>query len=87
MNPERLQTAIDILREIGENFVNMPEEREKAAQGWFTLCNAALYLTELSYHLGNGTDPYDAVLATIRGEMLIPVTAGASTATIREGRE
>ena len=79
MNHERLSQAVEILREFANAISNLPEERDKATQAWMTISDAALYLSEMRYHLGNGTDPYDALLSSVRGEMLV----AAKGATVR----
>jgi hypothetical protein len=72
MKPHQLFSAIEVLGELAANFGAMPEEREKAAEAWLTIADAALYVTELAHHLVEGKEPYDALLSTVRGEMLIP---------------
>ena len=79
MDQQRLSEAIDVLREFAQALSNLPEERDKATQAWLTISDAALYLSEMRYHLGNGTEAYDALLSAVRGEMLI----AAKGATIR----
>jgi hypothetical protein len=77
MNQQRLTQAIDVLREIGQAIANLPEERQKATDAWLSICDSALYLTEMRHHLEDGKDAYDALLAAVRGEMLV-ATNGVS---------
>jgi len=74
MSPERLSAAIQVLHQVSRNFANMPEAREEASEGCLALVNAALYLTELAYHLEKGRDPYDALLASARAQVQIRVS-------------
>ena len=76
MTPERLAMAVQVLAEVSQAFSTMPEERARAAEGSIALCDAALYLTELTQHLSRGKDAYDAVLATIRGELRLSIPQG-----------
>ena len=77
MNHERLSEAVEILREFANAVSNLPEERDKATQAWMTVSDAALYLSEMRYHLGNGIEAYDALLAAVRGEMLVAAKGAA----------
>jgi hypothetical protein len=68
---ERLQAASATLSEVQELAAGLPEHREDAVAmaGYLALANS--YLCELALLLARGREPYDAVLATARGETKI----------------
>ena len=72
LNPERLLEAAAVASSLTSAFIGMPENERENAVASLTLTLAAGYMAEMAYHLRAGKEPYDAVLATARGEMKIP---------------
>ena len=71
MTPEKLLAAVEIINEAGDAFNSCPEDRPKAIEAALFLSLAGNYLSELAAHIHNGVYLYDAVLNTVRGELLL----------------
>jgi len=69
VNVEKLTTALDILTEVYENFIRMPEEREKAVEAALHIQITQMYLVEIASLIANGMDPYDAMLHAAKGDL------------------
>lgn len=68
MNVQQLLDAASTLKEVGEVFNNMPEEREESAEASLYMNIVHSYLVELAKHLQNGMEPYDAVLKALKDD-------------------
>ncbi|OGA51053.1 MAG: hypothetical protein A3F74_13135 [Betaproteobacteria bacterium RIFCSPLOWO2_12_FULL_62_58] len=72
MELDKLVGASCVLSELSVALASMPDEAEKSAIAAISITIANLYLIELAKHLGAGMEPYDAMVATARGDMGIP---------------
>ncbi len=68
MNSKELVEVSRGLMWVAEQMAELPEEREQATRSMMVCSLAALIVNELAYHLEQGSEPYDAVLKTARGE-------------------
>jgi len=68
MNSKQLADVSRGLMWVAEQMADLPEEREQATRSMMVCSLAALIVNELAYHLDQGSEPYDAVLRTARGE-------------------
>lgn len=72
MKVQELLDAVGIIEQVADNFNQMPEDEKNAVKASLHCRMASTYLIELAKHLQDGMEPYDAYLATARGEMPIP---------------
>jgi hypothetical protein len=72
MNIEQLQTCADVLGEMAANFSNLPRENTKALESGMYCLLAQSLVVEYTAHLGNGLEPFDAMEATVNGELKLP---------------
>lgn len=77
MEVDKLMEAAAVINELNNGFVDLPESPREATLASLTLTMAELYLVEMANHLIEGKEPYDALLATARGEMTLPKSAEA----------
>lgn len=75
MNIDQLLACSEVLGEMANNFAAMPTHKEEAAQAALHLSMVKLYVIEYAAHLANGLEPYDAMVATAKGELKIPPSA------------
>lgn len=78
MNIDQLLACSEVLGEMLNNFAAMPTHKEEAAQAALHLAMVQLYVTEYAAHLTNGLEPYDALVATAKGELKIPPSASGA---------
>lgn len=71
MTKDQLQTAIDVLHWLSDEFSELPDERDKATQAALHCTLAASYVVELLAHLTNGKTPRDAIRETACGSLPI----------------
>jgi hypothetical protein len=81
---QRLAITKEVLVQVSEAFTRMklePEQHDakQAAIIGLTLVMAACPITELLYHLNQGEEPSDAMLATVRGEMKLDIPSETAT--------
>lgn len=69
MRLESVTAADDALSELADLASRLPEERDAATQMSLTIQLARLYLLEYMRHVVDGLEPYDAVVATVRGDL------------------
>jgi hypothetical protein len=73
MNSRRISEALNVLTWLGDRAGDLPEEKSQALRMQVTLATTSLYLAEYLYHtLESSSEPYDALLKTVRGEMAWP---------------
>lgn len=72
MNIEQLLACADVLGQMSENFAAMPSENTKALEAGFHCLYAQGLIAEYASHMSNGMEPFDAMEATVRGELAIP---------------
>jgi len=76
LTKERLLEAVDVLTDLQSAFSDLrmyDEEHDRnAAQAGILCAMASLHAVELAKHLADGLDFYDALRATVRGEMKLP---------------
>lgn len=75
MDVDKLMEAAKVLEGLNDAFVDLPESQREAVLASLTLTMAQMYLVEMANHLIDGKEPYDALLATARGEMKLPKAA------------
>ena len=68
MQVEKLIEAAELLGEIATNFRNMPEEQQKTVSACLQIQIVQMYLLDLSHHLVQGADPYEAMLMAAKGD-------------------
>ena len=61
--------AIDVLQQVASNFSAIPDGKSESLSAGLQVSITCLTLAELAKHLGDGMEPYDAYLATVRGDM------------------
>ncbi|NRF70356.1 hypothetical protein HLB44_25430 [Aquincola sp. S2] len=66
---ERLAAAADVLSWLGNRASLLPDDQPNGVTMGLQLTLAASYLVEYQRHLVDGMEPYDALLATARGEL------------------
>ena len=69
MTDDDLARAGEVLSEFGAHVGNLPEERADAAFMLGVLSMAHSYLIEYRVHIHRGLEPYDALLATAKGQL------------------
>ncbi len=72
MNLEQLSTCIDVLGKMSENFAAMPSDNKKALEAGLYCVLAQSLVAEYASHISKGMEPFDAMEATVRGELEIP---------------
>ena len=76
MNKRQLLDAIDVLGWVGDRMGGLPEEQKAAVLARLQIQVAQSFLLELVGHMVDGVEPYDALLATVRGETPIDDEGG-----------
>ena len=69
MNSEQVLAASDVIAWLADQAGTAGEEFQKRVEMSLHLNLARLYLLEYASHLSQGAEPYDALLATVRGEL------------------
>jgi hypothetical protein len=73
MDSRRISDALNVLSWLGDRAGDLPEEKAQALRMQVTLVITGLYLAEYLYHAQDANaEPYDALLKTVRGEMIWP---------------
>ncbi len=72
MTREELLEAARVLNLVSKAFADCPEEKEKSLEASLFLTLANYYIVELASHIGDGDETYDAVVKTVRGELVLP---------------
>jgi hypothetical protein len=72
MNDEKFRTCADVLGEISTNFTAMARENPKAQEAGLLCEYVRSLVLEYSAHLSSGMEPYDAMAATVNGELRVP---------------
>lgn len=72
MNVQQLQDCAAVLGEMSSNFLALPTDKANAVQAGTYCLMAQSYVLELAKHLTDGMEPYDAFVATAKGELEIP---------------
>lgn len=83
IHADRLMEAAGVLDELNSAFIALPESEREAILASLTLTMAQMYLVEMANHLLDGKEPYDALLATARGEMKLPKAAEAKVTLLK----
>lgn len=83
MQVDKLMAAAKVVEELNQGFIDMPEAPRESTLASLTLTMAQMYLVEMANHLVDGKEPYDALLATARGEMKLPKAAEAKMTLLR----
>ena len=80
---ERLAITKEVLVQLSGEFTKMKlepgQDANQAATIAATLVMAACPVTELLYHLNQGNESSDAMLATVRGEMKLDIPPETAT--------
>jgi len=69
MDLDRIGAANEVLLWMSNQASNLAEERQEALAMSLSLQIASLYLSEYQMHVLKGMEPYDALLATAKGEL------------------
>lgn len=72
MNIEQLQACATVLGQMSENFAAMPSGNTKALEAGLHCTYAQSLIVEYAAHLAAGLEPFDAMEATVNGELTIP---------------
>ena len=72
MNIEQPLACADVLGQMSANFAAMPSDNIKALEAGFYCLNAQSLVAEYASHISKGMEPFDAMEATVRGELEIP---------------
>ena len=76
MNLDELQTCANVLGQLADFFLSMPDNEDKV-KAIECSCHCRLvqnYVLELQHHLVSGLDAFDAMEATVKGETKPPVS-------------
>ena len=71
--------AVDVIQQLARWAGDLPDDRAKAVEMQMQLTIAALYLVEYVKHLQEGSEPYAALLSTVRGEMKLADSPSLTT--------
>lgn len=71
MNEDQIAAASDALGWLIEQSSAPGEEGQKRAEMTLHLIMARTYLTDYCVHISRGMEPYDALMATARGELAL----------------
>lgn len=71
MNLEKILEASKVIGWLSEQAASLGEDAENGVEMALALLSAQSYLTEYASHVGKGAEPYDALLATAKGELLL----------------
>lgn len=69
MNTENILNAADVLAWMAEHFTKLPESERGAVVNGLACVMAQGIAVELAAHLTSGAEPYDAFVATAKGEL------------------
>ena len=83
MEIPKLIECSQVLAQLSEGFSALPEAQQKGIQAAICLQIANLYIVELAKHLTDGKDPYDAMLATAKGELPLPMDSDPAVTVMR----
>jgi hypothetical protein len=72
MNVDQLLACADVLGQMSANFSAMPSDNTKALEAGLYCLNAQSLIVEYASHLSSGMEPFDAMEATVRGELAMP---------------
>ena len=72
MNLEQLLACADVLGEMSANLAAMPSNNTKALEAGLHCVLAQSLVAEYASHISKGMEPFDAMEATVRGELEIP---------------
>lgn len=72
MNLEQLLACADVLGEMSANFAAMPSDNTKALEAGLHCGYVHSLIAEYASHISKGMEPFDAMEATVRGELEIP---------------
>ncbi|SDG72099.1 hypothetical protein SAMN05660652_00540 [Propionivibrio dicarboxylicus] len=67
MQVEKIADAAQVLGELSDNFLNMPENVRQCVQASLHLEITRTYLLELAKGLTEGKEPYDAMIQAAQG--------------------
>jgi hypothetical protein len=74
MNLEQLLACADVLGQMSANLAAMPSNNTKALEAARRCFDAQSLVAEYASHISKGMEPFDAMEATVRGELEIPET-------------
>lgn len=66
---DRLSATVETLRWLSDRAGDLPEDSAKGVVMALQFTVSGLYIAELQKHMVDGMEPYDALLATVRGEL------------------
>lgn len=69
MTPERLMVAAEVLGWMADGFQRLVDDQRDAVIASLSCSTAQLLCLELAKNLSDEVDPYEAFIATARGEM------------------
>jgi hypothetical protein len=72
MSLEELLACADVLGEMSSNFAAMPSDNKKALEAGMHCLYAQSLVAEYASHISKGMEPFDAMEATVSGELAIP---------------
>lgn len=72
MNIQELQACADVLGKMYANFSKMPSDNTKALEAGMHCLYAQSLIAEYASHISAGMEPFDAMDATVKGELKIP---------------
>lgn len=72
MNLEQLSVCAEVLGQMSANFAAMPSDNAKALEAGFMCLSAQSLVAEYASHISKGMEPFDAMEATVSGELAIP---------------
>ena len=74
MTPQQFIEASKVVAWLAEHAATPGEQAEKRAQMALSLVLAQSYLVEYASHATRGLEPYDALMATVSGELELPAS-------------
>ena len=72
MNIQELLACADVLGKMSTNFTTMPSDNTKAMEAGMHCLYAQSLIAEYASHISAGMEPFDAMEATVAGELEIP---------------
>lgn len=72
MDIEKLQTCADVLGQMSTNLTALPTDTADALKAGIFCQMAQSYVLEFAKHMLDGMEPYDALVSTARGDLVIP---------------
>ena len=77
MDVKKLMECVEQLDVVAANFAALPGDR-KAVEAALHCRMAQTYIAELAHHLAAGMEPFDALEATAKGTLEIPLSPAAT---------